>query len=183
MKKLLLPLLPLLMLLTPANAGASVAVLLDAPNQTGAPGETLTFTGVITNLDLLNPVYLNSFDLNLAGIDFVTDGFSAFFDPSFPISLPGGGSSSDITLFTVALNNPLVGPPGVYVGSYALVGGADGNAQEVLGSVDFSIQTVPEPATWALFGVGALLLVASGRFRKRPAMQTSRSRNRRSSRV
>ena len=148
-----------LILLSPAGGLADLLIALDSPYQGGVAGDELTFSGVITNLDPLNTLYLNNFDLNLAGNDFTTDGLDPFF-ADVPIFLTGGANSGDITLFTVSINNPLSDLPGTWDGAYTLLGGVDGNAQNIIGAVPFSVTTVgtPEPASFGLFWIGMVLL-------------------------
>ena len=130
-----------------ASAQAGVFIAFQNADQTGGAGDLLSFTGTITN-QATEEVYLNGFNLNLAGNDFTTDGLSNFLD-NVPISLAGGASTSNIALFTVAIASPLTNPTGVFLGSWSLTGGIDGDAQELLGSASFSVTTVPEPSTLA----------------------------------
>jgi hypothetical protein len=133
-------------------ARADIVVTFDQTTQSALPGATLQFFGNITN-DGATTVFLNSDDLNLSGLSFTTNDL---FFANAPISLAAGTSSGDIELFDVTLSNPLLDAPGVYSGSYNLFGGADGNAQDNLGSTAFSVGTVPEPASFCLLLSGAL---------------------------
>lgn len=139
-----------------ASAQAGVFIAFQNADQTGGAGDLLSFTGTITNQGT-EEVYLNGFNLNLAGNDFTTDGLSNFLD-NVPLSLAGGASTSSIALFTVAIASPLTNPTGVFLGTWSLAGGIDGEAQELLGSANFSVTTVPEPSTLAT------LLLATGGF-------------------
>jgi hypothetical protein len=62
-----------------------------------------------------------------------------------PISLGPGANSGDIELFDVTVSNPLLDAAGTYLGSYDLLGGADGNAQNLLldSPATFSVTTTP----------------------------------------
>src|ERR1700761_7570665 len=84
-----------------ARAG-EIDVVLGDPDQTGAPGSTLQYLGSITNTTG-NTIFLNSDDLNLAGLpgDFTID--DQFFN-TVPISLDAGQSSGDIELFDVTIS-------------------------------------------------------------------------------
>ncbi len=137
-----------------------VTIVFDQPNQMGLPGQTLEFFGTITN-HTGGTVFLNNDDLNLAGLSFSIN--DQFFN-TVPISLAPGQSSGDIELFDVMVANPLLDAPATYLGIYALFGGADGDAQDNLGSASFSVNTTPEPAGFfLLLGVLAILAPISKR--------------------
>jgi hypothetical protein len=129
-----------------------IAIALDDPAQIGIPGETVQFFGTITNTSSAT-VYLNSDSLTLDGLSL---GIIDQFFNNVPIFLGAGDSSGDIELFDVTVSDPLVDPAATYDGSYELVGGPDGAAQDDLGSTSFSVTTVPEPSSIYL-----LLVVAS----------------------
>lgn len=141
--------------LAAAGASAGVVVVFDNSNQTGNPGGTLQFFGVISNTGS-DTVFLNSDTLTLPGLSFtIADQFLNY----VPVSLDGGLSSGDIELFDVTLSNPLLDPAGPYPGSYTLIGGFDANAQDNLGLANFDVTTgsgateTPEPSTGFLLGV------------------------------
>ena len=141
--------------LATAGAWGGIVVTFDAPSQTGHPGDTLHFSGVISNTGS-DIVFLNGDPLTLAGASFtITDQFFA----TVPVSLDGNTSSGDIDLFDVTVSNPLLDPPGKYLGSYGLLGGVDGDASDNLGSANFDVTTgsgttgTPEPSTGFLLGV------------------------------
>jgi hypothetical protein len=140
----------------------SITISFDQSNQTVSAGDTVEFFGTITN-DTTNTIYLNSDDLNLAGLSFTTT--DQFFS-NVPISLApsgqAGDSSGDIELFDVTANNPLLDAAEGYSGTYTLLGGTDGNAQDNLGSQDFSVTSlapVPEPPTIYLLLAGVLVTI------------------------
>ena len=135
-----------------AASADDISIALDDPTQTGSPGETLQFFGTITNTSAAT-VYLNSDSLTLDGLSL---GLIDQFFNNVPIFLGAGDSSGDVELFDVTVSNPLVDPSGTYDGSYELIGGLDGEAQDDVGSTNFSVTTVPEPSTIYL-----LLVVAS----------------------
>jgi hypothetical protein len=147
-----------------------VTITLDLANQSIIPGQAIQFFGTITN-DTETTIYLNSDDLNLAGASLSTT--DQFFN-TVPISLAPGANSGDIELFDVTASDPLLDTPGVYDGVYTLFGGTDGNAQDNLGQVEFSVDTaapsaVPEPSSIYLLisGIGAAQLLA---FRRRSSL-------------
>jgi hypothetical protein len=141
--------------LATAVAWGGIVVTLDDPSQTGHPGQTLQFFGVISN-NGDDTVFMNGDSLTLAGLSFtITDQFFA----TVPVSLDGNTSSGDIDLFDVTVSNPLLDPPGKYLGSYGLIGGVDDTASDNLASANFDVTTgsgatgTPEPSTGLLLGV------------------------------
>jgi len=143
-----------------AASADDISIALDDPTQTGSPGETLQFFGTITNTSAAT-VYLNSDSLTLDGVSL---GLIDQFFNNMPIFLGAGDSSGDIELFDVTVSNPLVDPSGTYGGSYELIGGPDGEAQDDVGSASFSVTTVPEPSTiYLLLVVAAVYMVLSSR--------------------
>jgi hypothetical protein len=161
--KTLLCTLVLATLGTAAAHADTVTITFDHPNQVVLPGTTVDFFGTITNTSA-STIFLNGDALNLNGISFtVTD---QFFNNA-PISLAPGANSGDIELFDITASSPLLDPAGFYAGTYCLLGGIDGNAQDVLetSAATFSANTapatspVPEPATLTLLLTGASTLL------------------------
>jgi hypothetical protein len=149
-------LLAVSLLVAPALAD-TINLSLTTPTQTGSPGSTLTF-GATVSAPLANgaAVFLNSdnFGDNIPG-SLIDDAGFLF---SFPLSLNPGGSFTG-TLFSVAL--PFNLSPGTYNGFFEILGGASGNAQNSLATVDFQINAsspVPEPGTWLLLVTGLSIL-------------------------
>jgi hypothetical protein len=160
-----LPMLLTLIGLAASVDQASTLVTFDDPNQTGQPGATLMFSGVLSNGGP-DTVFLNSDTLNLVGNSFtVTD----LFFSNVPVSLDPGQSSADIQLFAAMLLNPFSDLPGDYIGTYTLLGGEDSNAQDVVGSGTFSVtaNTVPEPSSSLELGICLALLIGLRWRRKR----------------
>ena len=138
-------------------------VALDLPAQTGNAGETLVFTGVLSN-NGSSTVYLVSAQLNIAGNAFLVDSIDPF-NNNVPLSLDPGQSTSSIALFYILINDPLTDAPGTYWGTYQLVGGIDLDAQDVLGAVDFSVTVnvpteAPEPPVFWVMAGGLAVLMA-----------------------
>jgi hypothetical protein len=147
--------------LATAGAWGGIVVTLDDPSQTGHPGQTLQFFGVISN-NGDDTVFMNGDDLTLAGLSFTTNDL---FFTTVPLSLDGGSSSDHIELFDVTVSDPLLDSPAKYLGSYTLLGGADAptdtdpGSQDNLASANFDVTTgsgatgTPEPSTGSLLGV------------------------------
>ena len=141
-------------------ASAGIIVTFDLPSQTGHPGDTLQFFGVISNTGN-DTVFLNGDSPNLQGLSLTLN--DQFFN-TVPFSLDGGSSSGHIELFDVVVSNPLLDQPAKYLGSYTLLGGAtpptdaDSGSQDYLASANFDVTTVrgeaavPEPGSWLLLG-------------------------------
>jgi hypothetical protein len=149
MKNLLITLM--LATLSAAAAQAStLTIAFDQPDQIGMPGQTLRLFGTITNSSA-NTVFLNSDDLNPTGLSLTANDLFANTPLSLAPSGQPGDSSGDIELFDIAVSAPLLDATGTYPGTYTLLGGADGNAQDNLGSAGFSVTTAtPEPSTFYL---------------------------------
>ena len=153
---------------SPAARADSIAVALDQPVQTVIAGvTTVFFAGTIT----ADPA--NTGDLYFNGDNYSLDPFLTIDDSglffNFPYPLSAGVSVDDV-IFSIGLpgNEPL----GAYLGSFSILGGSDGDATDILGTVDFEIDNVssgpaivPEPSTLLLFGTG-LTAVAGGCRRK-----------------
>jgi hypothetical protein len=166
-----------LIVLSSLSIRADIIVTLNNQNQTGSPGQTLSFFGTIANngsdTNPVEAIYLNNdgFNLSLSNASYsLTDNFA-----NTPLYLVGGQSSADIDLFDITLTDPQGDPFGLYGGDYTLLGGADGGAntaQDVLSQTGFSVTTVaPEPGTLALFTGSFLAVVLRGIVRRN--LQTS----------
>jgi hypothetical protein len=141
-----------------------VSITLDSPILTGSPGDVFQVFGQISNITN-NPVFLNSDTFNLNGIP--QSALNDLFLSNVPVSLgpfgQGADSSGDIELFDITIPSPFAG--GTYSGSYSLVGGVDGNAQDSLDSVSFTVDVLeplqaPEPASvWLMLACAALAMV------------------------
>ncbi len=145
--------------LAATGAMADITVTFDLPHQIGNAGDTLQFFGVISNTGS-DTVFLNGDNPNLAGTSFTT---VSKID-NVPFWLDGDTNSDNIELFCVTVSDPLTDVPGIYRGTYNLVGGIDGSAQDNLVTVPFDVTlpgaSVPEPSVPSLLGaeLAALLL-------------------------
>jgi hypothetical protein len=143
------------LLLSSRTFADTIDLSLNAPAQPGTAGSTVSFVATVlapgTNG---GTVFLNgdSFD---AFSPLILDDSGFFTD--FPLSLDPGDSFSG-TLFSIALPSNLAA--GLYTGSFAILGGADSDALDTLGSVDFQVNvaptasTVPEPESMMLMAAG-----------------------------
>lgn len=147
-----------LILVTTGAARAQLAFTLTAPAQTGAPGGTLSFLGTLQNTGT-GTLFLNGDTFTLAGPGLKLD------DSPFLLNAPS--SLPDQTPFTGDIFDVQIGPsvaPGIYAGTFSVLGGSNGSAQNTLASQSFRVSVapaaVPEPGAAALFsagGVGMLL--------------------------
>jgi hypothetical protein len=124
--------------------------------QTGAAGSTLSFDATVAApSNNGGTIYLNGDNFTSLASPLISsdDGFLL----GFPLSLDPGKSFSGV-LFTITL--PLDINAGQYLGSFAILGGADGGALDELATVDFTVNAtaetsaVPEPDSLMLFATG-----------------------------
>jgi len=141
-------------------------------NHSVAAGSSVTFFGSLSNGGPPE-VFLNglSFSFASGAPGSITFDDTAFF--ALPASLTSG-SSTGLVAFFDAVVSALV-PPGVYVGTVSVLGGVDENAQNILGTQEFSITVtggqdpIPEPATMLLLGSGLAGAAALRRRKRRQA--------------
>ena len=156
--KLLLLTSVVVLLITPAAAKADPIVLtLNPPSQTGTNGGLVTFQGTFSNGG--EPFcFVNSVSFTLVGNP---AGFT--FDPNeffsaVPQLVDGGFSIGATNFFIVFIDSTVT--PGLYSGSFSVLGGSDEVDESLLVSQEFTIEVnavtsqVPEPAS--------LLFLASG---------------------
>lgn len=155
-----------LMLAAAVSACAGpLLIVFDNSTLSGAPGDTLLFSGVLANSGT-DPFFLNS--PGVSGLDpsFIPD-LTPFF-LSTPLSIdPGpGGILSGVEFFDVTI--PAGQVSGDYFGEFTIVGGADGDAQDIFSTAQFTVSVtnaqtqVPEPGAGLLVS-GALLALWLGR--------------------
>jgi hypothetical protein len=129
----------------------SVTFTLTNPN-----GDVLQSTGGSVTFDATvsaaagnsGPVFLNGDSFNVTAPVTLDD--SDFF-ANFPLSLaPGTSFTDDLFVLTVPAGEPF----GVYLGTFTLMGGANSSANDVLGTVNFSLTTTPEPSSILLMMTG-----------------------------
>jgi hypothetical protein len=134
--------------------GDDAFVLFDTPIQPGIPGQTLSFSGQIINLDT-TPLFLNSLSVNLPGpFTYDTTGFF-----NGPLTVDSLASTGSYLLLTVTVDDPYTGPFGDQAGTVTVFGGPNSSDQLSLGGGNFTIQVpAPEPSTLALGLCGGLLV-------------------------
>jgi hypothetical protein len=106
-------------------------------------------------------LFLNGDSFNVTAPVTLND--SDFFS-NFPLSLaPGTSFTGDLFVLTAPPNSPF----GTFLGTFTLLGGANGNASGTLGTVNFSLTTIaPEPSSIVLLLTGmaglAMILLRAG---------------------
>jgi hypothetical protein len=140
----------------------SIFINLTFPLLAGTPGSQLTFNGTLENTTA-DTLFLNSAGIDLTGsFDPSDEDLSPFFINA-PLFLVSGDATGPIDLFTINIPSGIA--PSLYDGVFTVLGGADGSAQDILGTVNFTVEVdsgavVPEPGSAALIGLAGVLLVA-----------------------
>jgi len=143
---------------TAAKADAySIAINMDAPLQSGAYGDVLSFKADLVNTGD-NAVTLLGDDLTLTGLSATDD-----FYTNAPWTIDVSGTSGDILLFTVDIPNGT--PFGAYSGVLDIFFGDSEYNPMGYAAEDFEIDITPEPGTWVLLATGLLLLAGLIRYR------------------
>ncbi len=149
-----------LLLVSSRAFGDTINLTLSNPVQFGVPGSSLSFIATVSapNTNAAT-VYLNgdSFDVD-SPLTLDDSGFWGNF-----LSVDPGTSITDL-LFTITI--PSTAPITDYSGFFALLGGADGGAQDILASTTFKVSAVPEPSNVLLVATGLAGLAFVG-FSKR----------------
>lgn len=150
---------------------ASLTINFDFPTLSVAPGQTVTFSGTISN-GFSSTVDLNSLNVNITGNGFTVDSMPFFLGPA---TVDGNSTTVNFSFFAVTLDDPFAYPGGIYSGTLDLLAGvqvggiADPNVLDLLGSANFQLDVVsssgvPEPASGAMV-VAAVALLAGYRRR------------------
>lgn len=139
----------------------TISINLASTLLSGSPGSAITFSGNLSN-STGSTLFLNSAGINLAGPFSPTDEDTSPFFTNAPLFLAGADSTLIIDLFTIDIpNTSIVGP---YSGTFSVLGGVDGNAQDTLGSANFTVQvsngsSVPEPSSRSLLVAACLVML------------------------
>jgi hypothetical protein len=123
---------------------------------TGNPGDMISFSGTLLN-NTSNTVFINSDSFTFAIAGAADD--TPFLNHA-PSSLGPNASSTPFMFLTVTIPNGQAA--GIYDGSFTVLGGADGAAQNNLGSGAFHLTVdvvTPEPSTISLLAIGVAVLL------------------------
>ena len=128
----------------------------------GAPGSVLHFTGTLSNSSTTDTVFLNG-DVPTFTAPGLTLDDSPF--SNAPLSLGPLGSGSDTytgDFFDVTIGS--AAQPGTYSGTFEILGGADGNASDVVASHDFYATVLPQavPEASSVTSLGLMLMLGLG---------------------
>jgi hypothetical protein len=115
----------------------------------GAPGSTATYTLTVSAPSSNGAdVFLNGDSFNVSS-PFTLDDTDFFVNA--PILLdPGTSATFDAFTVTAAAG----ATPGAYLGSFTIEGGANEDADNPLGTVNFTTDVTPEPSSFLLLGSG-----------------------------
>jgi hypothetical protein len=152
--------------LSPVAAhAATITFTLTNPNQyISLLGGSLTYGATVSApASNTGAVFLNGDSFNVTAPVTLDD--SDFFN-KFPLSLaPGTSFTGDLFVLTMPPNPP----PGTYLGTFTLLGGVDGNANDTLGTVNFSLTTpIPEPSSMVLLIAGLATTLLWAAFKRNP---------------
>jgi hypothetical protein len=145
---------------------SDIAITLDTSVFSAAPGDTITVSGYLTNLDNAQ-VDLIGCTPTLLGL-FTVD-CSPFF-ANAPFFLNPLEVTSSFDMFTVTVQSPFTDPFARYSGIFTVDGGIDNGGSSddvVIGQTAFSVDVVPEPGTAGLLGMVAAVGIAYAGLRRR----------------
>jgi hypothetical protein len=180
LRNLLLTIAALAVLPGSIAQAANLSISFDFSNLLIAPGQTVTFSGTITNLESVT-VDLNGCDVNLPG-PFTTD--CGLFLANAPFFLNAHQTSASFGMFSVTAGVTYPGPYGLRPGGiFTVLGGLeaggvyDPSTQHILSQSTFAVTVAPEPGTAALLCLALPLAFAL----RRRSISHRRSRLRRDS--
>jgi hypothetical protein len=151
-RRLTLALITLLLTLGFTSAAAyadSVTFTLTNSSQSTPSASSITYAATITaDAGNSGDIFLNSDSFNVpAPLGFDDTDFFL----NFPFFLaPGQSFTGDLFVISVPSGSGV----GDFTGTFTLLGGADGSAQDTLGTVNFNTTITPEPSSFLLLGTG-----------------------------
>jgi hypothetical protein len=149
------------------KAAHADGVQLTLSNVTGAAGQGVGVSGVITNLGT-DLVYLNGENFTLGSPNLVNGDVTDFFNNA-PLFLSGGTNSGDISIFSFEIAPGT--PVGIYTGNFLeILGGPTSSDNLEIASATFSVDVttaaVPEPTSLSLILSALLVALAVLGFRR-----------------
>ena len=151
----------------------------------GMAGTSVEVVGTVTN-DTSGTVYLNGDTFSVTTPDLSLDDTNFFLNA--PFSLDPSQSSGPFDIFVINIDASAT-PGAIGPNFFTILGGPDGGASEVIGTVMFDVNVqgtapVPEPGEWLLLLVGiAMVGMMGSRLRAvrslapNPAQQSAASAN------
>jgi len=121
----------------------------------GAAGSSVEVVGTVTN-NTSNTVFLNGDTFSVTGPDLSLDDTDFFVNA--PLSLDPSQSSGPFDIFTIDIG-ALAAPGVISPNFFSILGGSDGGASDVIGTVMFDVSVqgtapVPEPSELLLLLIG-----------------------------
>jgi len=155
-------------LLPGGTAARADTISLSAHDTSAFAGDIVEFDAIITNLNPYSELYVNGYKVTSLTSPLILDDIdtdTAFFNITWPLD-PGGAYTGALFFVTV----PLGTANGTYVGDFQVLGGSDGDTNDLLGDEVFTINVggeslVPEPSSLLLLLTGATVLAGSIRRR------------------
>ena len=147
-------------------AHAQLSLTLTPASQAGTAPGTFSFSGTLAN-PTANTVFLNGDSLTFNGPASGLTLDDSPFLTNAPSSLGASGGGSDT--YTGGFFDVTASPsaaPGTYFGTFSVVGGADGSAQNTVATEDFSVsvtgQTALVPEASSVVSLALLLALGLG---------------------
>jgi hypothetical protein len=144
-------------LLLPGRCFADdVSVAIADPSQNATPGQTVDFTGIITN-DIEDTA---DFTFSFSGFD--SSNLTPISLLPSPFAIGAGDATSTIDLFSVTLNSTI--GPGTYPVDFMLQGRGSDPPNEIRdadGEVTITVAPAPEPSTMWLMVTGLIILATT----------------------
>lgn len=145
-----------LALLAPGPARAQLLFTITPGTRTGAPGDTLTYTGTLTNQSAVDTLFLTSGAGTVDNPEITVDelSFLGYTPPSLAPNASYSGNLFDVNIGTGSST-------GDYPGSFEILYGLAEGATNLAARQDFTVAVVtpapPAALVFAFGGVGALI--------------------------